>query len=168
MWRKYDHHFFQFFTPICKWRWLQFVIASFISRSAVRRSAPVFFYTHWFSIICLELFLVIWNQQWVLLKNLSLHRFYFFLFYVQFHLHSRRSLTFAFFLDFSVIVLSSLLPSSFCLSCILFRSFILFSPISLPPLLPPPAVEVRTYIAPARCSITHLAKPAEWPGFLPF
>lgn len=88
MWRKRGCHFFQFFTPISKWRWLQFVIAPFISRSTVRRSAPVFFYTHWFSIICLELFLVILSQQRVLLKNLSLRRLCFFLFYVQFHLQS--------------------------------------------------------------------------------
>lgn len=163
MWRKCDHHFFQFFTPICKWRWLQFVIASFISRSTVRRAAPVFFYTHWFSIICLELFLVIWSQQWVLLKNLSLRRFCFFLFYVQFHLHPRRSLMLALFPYFSVTVLSSSLPSSFCLS---FFSLFYFLPFASQPFsLPQP---LRWGPAFALCSITHLTKPAECLAFLSF
>lgn len=69
--RKSVYHFFQFFTPISKQRWLQLFIASFISRNTFCSLAPGFlFYPHWFSIIWLELFLVIWSWWWVLLKNL--------------------------------------------------------------------------------------------------
>lgn len=56
--------------PISKQRWLQLFIASFISRNTFCSLAPGFlFYPHWFSIIWLELFLVIWGWWWVLLKN---------------------------------------------------------------------------------------------------